>query len=415
MKAPRTNSTLRIYPRGRWFWIRGKNSWGVKVERHSTERTTEKAAYAYLNHIDGMKQEEYDAFRAAKNGNAPAEPPKETTKLLLTTALELWLRTYTVPEAKRVKSEMKGDTTRDTYEWRVKIHLIAPMEKQGITHLRDIKRFHLRNLQQRWLDEGRSINSIKNYRNASNVMFGHFVKYGEEHGEPDFQNPWDKVDHPKTDETGKATLPLDTESGDATWQLVRSSIIPFLRKNPKRRQLLQRPENFLALLDLIYMTGLRRIDAVQFRPDLITQGKLGGIYQTKQEKTGDDVTVFLPQELADRLRALPTLPWRNYKHPDYEGAGLYPFWDGSCQHLTAYMSSVINKPLCKLGRELGIDIKDGDSLRPHRLRDSFAVNRLISGMPIEKVSLLLGHKNVKMTENYYAPKNIPSRIEALEA
>jgi integrase len=40
---------------------------------------------------------------------------------------------------------------------------------------------------------------------------------------------------------------------------------------------------------------------------------------------------------------------------------------------------------------------------PHQLRDTFAVGYLLSGMPIDQVSILLGHSSVKITEKHYAP------------
>jgi hypothetical protein len=40
---------------------------------------------------------------------------------------------------------------------------------------------------------------------------------------------------------------------------------------------------------------------------------------------------------------------------------------------------------------------------PHRFRDTLAVELLLDGMPIERVSVLLGHSSVKITERHYAP------------
>ena len=39
----------------------------------------------------------------------------------------------------------------------------------------------------------------------------------------------------------------------------------------------------------------------------------------------------------------------------------------------------------------------------HQFRDTFAVELLISGVPLERVSVLLGHSSVKITERHYAP------------
>ena len=40
---------------------------------------------------------------------------------------------------------------------------------------------------------------------------------------------------------------------------------------------------------------------------------------------------------------------------------------------------------------------------PHRFRDTLAVELLLDGMPIERVSALLGHSSVKITERHYSP------------
>ena len=37
------------------------------------------------------------------------------------------------------------------------------------------------------------------------------------------------------------------------------------------------------------------------------------------------------------------------------------------------------------------------------LRDTFAIEMLLAGVPLEQVSILLGHKSAKITEKHYAP------------
>jgi len=39
----------------------------------------------------------------------------------------------------------------------------------------------------------------------------------------------------------------------------------------------------------------------------------------------------------------------------------------------------------------------------HRFRDTFSVGLLLAGVPIERVSILLGHQGVRITEKHYAP------------
>jgi hypothetical protein len=50
----------------------------------------------------------------------------------------------------------------------------------------------------------------------------------------------------------------------------------------------------------------------------------------------------------------------------------------------------------------------------HRFRDTFAVELLLAGVPIERVSILLGHQSVHVTEKHYNPW-VRSRQEQLEA
>ena len=49
----------------------------------------------------------------------------------------------------------------------------------------------------------------------------------------------------------------------------------------------------------------------------------------------------------------------------------------------------------------------------HMLRDTFAVEMLLAGVPLEKVSKMLGHESVAMTERSYA-KWTASRRQQLE-
>jgi integrase len=50
----------------------------------------------------------------------------------------------------------------------------------------------------------------------------------------------------------------------------------------------------------------------------------------------------------------------------------------------------------------------------HRFRDTFACELLLTGLPIERVSILLGHNSIKITEKHYNPW-VRSRQDQLEA
>jgi integrase len=50
----------------------------------------------------------------------------------------------------------------------------------------------------------------------------------------------------------------------------------------------------------------------------------------------------------------------------------------------------------------------------HRSRDTFAVGFLQAGVPMDRVSVLLGHSSIKVTEKHYSPW-VRARQEQLEA
>lgn len=56
-------------------------------------------------------------------------------------------------------------------------------------------------------------------------------------------------------------------------------------------------------------------------------------------------------------------------------------------------------------------IPDGHA---HRFRDTFAVDLLKAGVPMERVQMALGHRSIKVTEKHYSPW-VRARQEQLEA
>jgi integrase len=52
-------------------------------------------------------------------------------------------------------------------------------------------------------------------------------------------------------------------------------------------------------------------------------------------------------------------------------------------------------------------------MRSHRLRDTFAVDLLEKGIPLEEVSKALGHESIKTTERHYA-KWVKGRQDRLD-
>jgi integrase/recombinase XerD len=159
-----------------------------------------------------------------------------------------------------------------------------------------------------------------------------------------------------------------------------------------------RPERMRALILLMRWSGLAIRDAVTVEKDkLSADGKLF-LYRAK---TGVPVRVPLPTELAKLLRSLPTA------NPNYF------FWSGNGDPETAKKGW--QRALRRLFKRAKIKKPDGTPKRchPHMFRDTFAVELLLSGVPIDQVSLLLGHSSVKVTEKHYSPF-VKARQEQLE-
>jgi integrase len=62
-----------------------------------------------------------------------------------------------------------------------------------------------------------------------------------------------------------------------------------------------------------------------------------------------------------------------------------------------YLANEAYERMKTLGTPCGVP-----DCRPHRLRDTFAVRKLLSGFQLDDVSRLLGHSSVKVTEAYSA-------------
>src|SRR5882762_3678423 len=146
-----------------------------------------------------------------------------------------------------------------------------------------------------------------------------------------------------------------------------------------------------ALVLLLRYSGMRIGDAVSLKGDRIEGNKLF-LYT---QKTGVPVNTILPDFL---LKALDTSPKVTEKHF---------FWDG-----TLNLETIVGSWRKRLARLF--ELAKVERAHPHRFRDTFAVELLLSGVPIERVSILLGHQSVRITEKHYAPW-VRSRQEQLEA
>jgi integrase/recombinase XerD len=145
-----------------------------------------------------------------------------------------------------------------------------------------------------------------------------------------------------------------------------------------------------ALIMLMRWSGLRIRDAVTLeRTRLINDNLL--LYQAK---TGTPVYVPLPPQVAVALRSIPDGVKPNPR---------YFFWSGNGLPKSAVADW--QRSFRRVFKLAGLEKPDGSTKRcfPHMLRDTFAVEMLLAGVPIDQVSMLLGHSSVKITEKHYSP------------
>jgi len=145
-----------------------------------------------------------------------------------------------------------------------------------------------------------------------------------------------------------------------------------------------------ALIQVLRWAGLRIGDAMELSTDKLE----GNSIFLRMAKTRVPVRVPIPDFVVQELKALPTF-------------GNYFFWkrEGNSKVDTATGNArrALRKIFGKAKIEPYDKEKETSEAHPHRFRDTFAVGLLLAGVPLEQVSILLGHRSVKVTEKHYAP------------
>jgi integrase/recombinase XerD len=153
-----------------------------------------------------------------------------------------------------------------------------------------------------------------------------------------------------------------------------------------------------ALILTMRWTGLRMSDAVVLRDDSV----IGDVLRVRTKKASTAVQIPLHPVLVAILAKLSP----------YDGG--YYFWNRRTDGARP------STPQGNFGRQLAELFKDAGIKTDahhvaHMLRNTFAVDLLEKGLPLETVSLMLGHQSVTTTEKYYADfsKGYMDRAEAL--
>jgi integrase/recombinase XerD len=145
------------------------------------------------------------------------------------------------------------------------------------------------------------------------------------------------------------------------------------------------------LILFLRYSGLRISDAVGCGVERVQDGKLF-LYTAK---TGQEVYVPLPEMVVRALEDCERVSER------------YWFWTSQGKVETARKKW--SESLTKVFRDA--KVKDGHA---HRFRDTFAVELLKKGTPIENVGAFLGHASVRVTQKHYSAW-VKARQERAEA
>ena len=157
-----------------------------------------------------------------------------------------------------------------------------------------------------------------------------------------------------------------------------------------------------ALFQLMRWSGLAIRDALTLERAEIQHDEKRHLYRivTARQKTGTHVSVPIPPAVAKELLAVTN------------GNERYIFWSGNGEEesVTKNWAKYYIAPVFKAAGLAG----DGHMMS-HRLRDTFAVDLLEKGVPLEEVSKLLGHTSIKTTERHYAKwmKGRQDRLDSL--
>jgi integrase/recombinase XerD len=155
-----------------------------------------------------------------------------------------------------------------------------------------------------------------------------------------------------------------------------------------------------ALIQLMRWSGLAIRDALTLKRSELEHDKAKKLYRivTARQKTGTHVSVPIPEDVAEELLSV------------LSGNPEYVFWSGNGteESITKNWAKYYIAPLFKAAK-----IRNDGHMMSHRLRDTFAVDLLEKGVPLEEVSKLLGHESIKTTERHYA-KWVKGRQDRLD-
>jgi integrase/recombinase XerD len=248
-------------------------------------------------------------------------------------------------------------------------------QSRGLCFLDELDLNALSQFRATWKDGPRS-SAKKLERLRSFLRFAVKRKWVSENYAADLKSP--KI-------TLRPTMPYTREE----MKRILTAVDDYEAEMPSRAR--ENARRMRALILLLRFSGLRISDAINLSIEQINDNRLF-LYT---QKTGVPVNLVLPDTVVDSLARTPMTSRRHW------------FWSG-----IGTLETAVTNWRARLQRLFELaGIPDGHA---HRFRDTFAVELLLASVPIERVSVLLGHQSVRITERHYSPW-AKSRQEQLEA
>lgn len=315
------------------------------------------------------------AKQAAFEAVAKGEPEHATVK----DAVDLYLKSKAASGYKPVVIK--------TLDLIFRRELETFLAQKAIVYLRDVKPSHLEQLRATWSGKATT-------RGQRQARIKGFFTWAVNQGWVD-RSPAACLERIKGSRKTKPTMALDDTQFNALVEVIESNKIECRKPDSVRR--------FLALALLQRWSGLALMDALTVEWSHF-QRQPSGWYRLflRRAKTGVDVFVSLAPDVAAQILTVPRISER------------YLFWNGTSSLPSL---SETHKGLYKRASEAAsLKTANGEPLNvhSHMLRDTFAVWCFRQGMATEDVAALLGHKNIRMTQEHYSPW-IQARQERLGA
>lgn len=195
--------------------------------------------------------------------------------------------------------------------------------------------------------------------------------------------------------------PIEAEKGSRTaiftdqqYKQIISAVTEYDPENIPAATRKSWQQRLTSFIELLRWSGMALVDAVQFRPDWVSDD---GVLRYRRQKSGEVAIVPLPAHVVKLVRAVPLeRDSTNPAQPFRTGAALMSDTAKWHRRVTKVFDLAgIKKVRTELGR-----MRDP---HPHMLRDTFAVWHLRHGARLHTVSKMLGHAKTTTTEKSYLP------------